>query len=178
MKLIFLEGGPASGKDVLGKKLVDCFRIQGEKSTLLDHDTYVEELRPTWVWLNEKSKAKDLKKVKIKYMKDINKYLANDFVVLAIGGTWLTDNDVKEYTSKLKMKTPVYLFHLNIPLNIRKQRLKQRGPAPLINLDKDQQQRDMITSWPGHIYQDINTPEIDAMNLMRLINQGIGLIFT
>jgi len=176
MKLIFLEGGPASGKNTLGKKLVECFKIRGEKSVLLDHDTYVEELCPNWIWPSQQQREKDLSKARVNYLNDINKYLVKRFVVLAIGDIWLTNDDVKKYTSKLEVKTPVFLFHLNTPLRIKKQREEQRGHSPIIDLDKDQKERDQISSWPGYIYQNINAPEMDATNLMELINNEIGLI--
>jgi shikimate kinase len=176
MKLILLEGGPASGKNTLGEKLVECYKIKGEKSVLLDHDTYVEELCPNWTWPDQWQREKDLLKARTNHVNDINKYLVERFFVLAIGGVWLTNDDVKKYTSNLEVRAQVFLFHLSIPLELRKQRLEQRGPAPLINLEKDQKERDSILSWPGHIYQNINTPEIDAINLMNLISDGTGLI--
>ena len=176
MKLILLEGGPAAGGNTLGERLVEGFRIQGEKSVLLDHDAYVEELCPNWIWPSQQQKEKDLSKARANHLNDINKYLAERFFVLAIGGVWLTNDDVRRYTSRLEVKTSVYLFHLNTPLSIRKQRLELRGPAPLIDLDKDQKERDQISSWPGHIYHNTNTPEMDAINLMKLINNGKGLV--
>jgi adenylylsulfate kinase-like enzyme len=177
MKLILLEGGPASGKNTLGEKLVEGFNIQGEKSVLLDHDTYIEELSPNWIWPNEEQKEKDLSIARVNLLHDINKYLAKQFVVLAIGGVWLTNDDVRKYTRKLVVKTPVYLFHLNTPLKMRKQREEQRGHSLLIDLEKDQKERDEILSWPGYVYHNTKTAETDAMNLMKLINERIGLIF-
>jgi adenylylsulfate kinase-like enzyme len=176
MKLILLEGGPASGKNALGEKLAEGFRTQGEKSVLLDHDTYVEELCPNWIWLSQQQKEKDLLKARLNHLNDINKYLVEGFVVLAIGGIWLTNDDVRKYTSNLEVKTPVFLFHLNAPLIIRKQREQQRGHNPVIDLDKEQKERDKISSWPGYIYPNVNTPEIDAINLLKLINDGKGLV--
>jgi shikimate kinase len=176
MKLILLEGGPASGKNALGEKLVEGFRARGEKSVLLDHDTYVEELRPDWIWPAEEQKEKDLLRARDNHIYDINRYLAKKFIVLAIGGVWLTNDDVIKYTSKLEVKTPVYLFHLHAPLKIRKQREAQRGHSLMINLEKDQQARDKILSWPGYIYQNINTVDTDAINLMNLIDDKVGLI--
>ncbi len=176
MKLILLEGGPASGKNTLGERLVEGFRVQGEKSVLLDHDTYVDELCPNWIWPSQQQKEKDLSKARANHLNDINKYLVERFFVLAIGGIWLTNDDVRRYTSKLEVKTSVYLFHLSIPMNIRRQRLELRGPAPPIDLDKHQEERDEISSWPGYIYHNTHTPETDASNLMRLINGGTGLV--
>jgi thymidylate kinase len=176
MKLILLEGGPSSGKNTLGEKLVEKFKIQGKKAVLLDHDTYVEELCRNWIWTSEQQKEKDLLKARANLLNDINRYLLERFVVLAIGGIWLTNDDVRKYTSKLEVKTPVFLFHLNIPLEIRRQREEQRGHYPTIDLDKDQKERDKISSWPGYIYQNINTPEIDATNLAKLINDGKGFV--
>lgn len=177
MKLILLEGGPASGKTTLGEKLVERFQAQGENSVLLDHDTYVEELCPDWTWPDEALKENDLARARAGHLKDINRYLAKNFVVVATGGLWLTAQDVSEYTSRLEVKTPVYLFHLDAPLDVRKQRLVRRGPAPRVNLDKDQEVRDAITSRPGHVYRNTAAPEREAANLMRLISAGAGLIF-
>jgi adenylylsulfate kinase-like enzyme len=176
MKLILLEGGPASGKNTLGEKLVEGFKIRGEKSVLLDHDNYVEQLCPDWTWPDEAQKEKDLSRARVSHLRDINEYLAKEFIVLAIGGLWLTNDDVRKYSSKLAVKTPVYLFHLNTPLKIRKQREEQRGHSPMIDLEKDQKKRDGIVSWPGHIYYNTNTIDIDANNLMKLINDRIGQI--
>jgi adenylylsulfate kinase-like enzyme len=176
MKLILLEGGPVSGKNTLGEKLVEGFKMQGKKSILLDHDTYVEQLCPNWIWPNKEQQEKDLSRARVNHLHDINKYLAKKFVVLAIGGVWLTNDDVRKYTSKLEVKTPVYLFHLNTPLKIRKQREEQRGHSLMIDLEKDQKQRDEILSWPGYIYHNTKTIETDAMNLLKLISDRIGLI--
>lgn len=176
MKLILLEGGPASGKSTLGEMLVTQFRERGEKSVLLDHDTYVEELRPDWTWPDEASKKKDLAIAKEKHIREINRYLAERYTVLATGGVWVTSDDVHEYTVMLAGVVSVHLFHLNVPLNVRKQRFTGRGVAPQVNMDKDQKQRDRITSWPGHVYENTRTPEKDAANLMDLIDAGTGCI--
>ena len=68
------------------------------------------------------------------------------------------------------------LYHLSVPITLRKQRLEQRGPHSLIDLDKDQKDRDAITTWPGYIYQNINSAESDAKELMRLIEANEGLV--
>jgi hypothetical protein len=176
MKLILIDGGPASGKNTLGEMLVSDFKATGEKSILLDHDIYVEKLCPTWIWANNKQKESDLLSARTNFTKDLNKYLQENFTVVAIGVRFLTKDDVTVYTSKLTVKCPVYLYHLSIPILLRKQRLDQRGPHSLIDLDKDQEDRDAISTWPGYVYQNINSPEIDAINLMELIKKGIGSI--
>ena len=177
MKLILLEGGPVSGKSTLGEKIVEQFRAQGKKSVLLDHDIYVEDLCPDWTWPDEASKEYDLDRARAVHLRDINRYLAENYIVLATGGVWLTQNDVNEYTSGLEVKVPVYLFHLDIPLRLRKQRFNRRGVTPLINLDNDQWERNGIATWPGHIYHNTDTPETDALNLMKLIDAGTGLVY-
>ncbi len=174
MKLILLEGSPAYGKSTLGEKLVEIFGTQGEKSVLVDHDVYIDDLFPAWIQFSQQRKEKEITKAKNKHLSDINKYLVEGFVVLAIGGIWLTDDDVNKYTSKLAVKSPVFLFHLNAPLEIRKQREEQRGHNPIIALDQVQKERDMISSWPGYVFQNISTPEIDAARLMKLIQDGEG----
>ena len=82
----------------------------------------------------------------------------------------------KKYLYILQSKCPAYLYHLSIPIALRRQRLDQRGPHSFIDLDKDQKDRDAITAWPGYVYQNVNSPEIDASNLMKLIQDGAGLL--
>ncbi|CAN5159254.1 hypothetical protein BH11PAT1_BH11PAT1_0830 [soil metagenome] len=176
MKLILIDGGPASGKNTLGKLLVDDLNAQGDKSILLDHDTYIEELCPTWIWEHEHQKENDLLSATVHFIKDIDKFLKEDFNVVAIGVRFLSQEDVALYIKELAERVSVYLYHLSVPFILRKQRLDQRGPHSLIDLEKDQEDRDAITSWPGYIYQNINSPEVDAKELMKLIQTNIGLI--
>lgn len=176
MKLILIDGGPASGKNTLGEMLVADFRATGEKSILLDHDIYVEKLCPTWVWTSNEQKESDLLNARTNFIEDINKYLQQGFTVIAFGVRFLTSNDMTIYTSKLVEKCPVYLYHLSVPIALRRQRLDQRGPHSVIDLDKDQKDRDAITVWPGYVYQNINSPESDAKELMKLIQANKGLI--
>ncbi len=176
MKLILIDGGPASGKNTLGKMVADDFIFDGEKSALLDLDTYVEKYCPTWKWDSEQKKESDLAKARTDFINDINKFLQDDFIVLAIGERFLTEDDVIRYTAKLLKKAPTYLYHLSVPFALRQQRLHERGPHSLIDLDQDQKDRDQITSWPGHIYQNINSPEVDAKELIKLIQKNVGLI--
>ncbi len=51
-----------------------------------------------------------------------------------------------------------------------------RGPHSLIDLKKNQKEKDAVKKWPGYIYENINTPDIDAANLMLLIKKNKGLI--
>lgn len=176
MKLILIDGGPASGKNTLGKMLVADLNATGEKSILLDHDIYVEKLCPTWVWTSNEQKENDLLNARTNFIEDINEYLQQDFAVIAFGVRFLTLEDVAIYTDKLAIICQVYLYHLSVPIALRRQRLEQRGPHSLIDLDKDQKDRDAITVWPGYVYQNINSPELDAKELMKLIQANKGLI--
>lgn len=176
MKLILIDGGPASGKNTLGTLLVDKFQKQGTKTILLDLDNYVEEFNPKWIWENKQQEENDQLKARINFAKDINKYLKDDFIVIAIGERFLTKDDVIQFISKPEVTCPVYLYHLNIPLALRKQRLHQRGPHSLIDLEKDQRERDEIKNWPGYIYENINSPEEDSENLYKLMQENKGLM--
>ncbi|PJE63171.1 hypothetical protein COU88_00935 [Candidatus Roizmanbacteria bacterium CG10_big_fil_rev_8_21_14_0_10_39_6] len=176
MKLVLIDGGPASGKNTLGEILVADLNAIGEKSVLLDHDSYIEKLCSTWIWISDEQKESDLLSARISFIEDINKSLQQGFTVITIGVRFLTVGDVSIYTSKLAAKYPVYLYHLSVPLLLRKQRLNQRGPHSLIDLDKDQKDRDAITTWPGYVYHNVNSPESDAKELMKLIQANEGLI--
>lgn len=178
MKLILIDGGPASGKNTLGSLLVAKFQKQNQKAILLDLDTYVEKLNPTWIWKDKEKELDDQKLARENYLLDINKYLEQDYIIIAIGERFLTKDDVIGYKSKIKSNYPVYLFHLSPPFKLRKQRLDERGPHSLIDLEKDQQERDANPSWPGYIYQNINTVEIDTEKLFVLINNNQGILDT
>lgn len=176
MKLIIIDGGPASGKNTLGGLLSDKLNKCGTKTVLLDLDTYVEELNPKWIWENEQQKNTDQIKARENFAKDIKKYLQDEFIVIVIGERFLTISDLSVFLNKLEIICQVFLYHLAIPLSLRKQRLYHRGPHSLIDLEKDQKDRDGIKVWPGYIYKNINLPEEDAINLFKLIQNEKGLI--
>jgi len=54
--------------------------------------------------------------------------------------------------------------------------LDQRGPCPLIDLEKDQRERDLNEKWYGYVYENISSPIEDAENIMRLIQNDEGLL--
>jgi thymidylate kinase len=176
MKLILLEGGPVSGKNTLGKILIEKFRKTGEKVVLLDRDCYVEKINPKWKWENKHQRENDLLNASIAFGKDINKYLQDSFVVIAIGERLLTKKDYARFTRRLKIKCPVYLYHLNAPLTLRKSRLYKRGHDSLIDLEKDQKERNAVEHWLGYVYENTNVPKVDASNLMKLIQSDKGLM--
>jgi len=176
MKLIIIDGGPASGKNTLGVLLLERFRRLGNKAVLLDLDTYVEKLNPKWIWNSKKLESKDQLKARENFARDIKKYLRDSFDVIMIGEKFLSKDYLFDFLNKLRVDCNVYLYHLIIPLSIRIQRLKDRGPHSLIDLDKDQKERDAVRDWPGYIYENLNSPEDDALNLFTLIQNKKGLI--
>ena len=176
MKLLLLDGGPASGKNTLGTMMVHEFEKQGTKSILLDLDTYVEKQNPTWVWQDERVKSKDLESARTNFAQDIDKYLQKDFVVIAIGERFLTQADISRFLNRLQTSPPTQLFHLSVPFSLRKQRLYRRGRHTLINLDKDQQDRDSNPKWFGYVYENSNPLEEDVVNIMKLIQENYGFI--
>lgn len=176
MKLIFIDGGPASGKNTLGELLVTKFQELGGKAILLDLDGYVEHYKPDWIWDNKEQEEKDQIKARIDFYNEIDKYLRDGWDVIAIGESLLTMNSVVTLTSKITSDCKIYLYHLNVPFPVREQRLHSRGPHSLIDLPKDQKDRDAVEEWPGYVYKNINSPEEDANYLFRLIQQGKGLI--
>ncbi|PIR41660.1 MAG: hypothetical protein COV31_00010 [Candidatus Yanofskybacteria bacterium CG10_big_fil_rev_8_21_14_0_10_46_23] len=175
-KIVLIDGGPASGKNTLGELLIRMFSNVGEKTILLDLDTYVEKFNPTWVWENNDLKERDQANARGDIAKDIDKYLEQDYMVVVIGERFLKRDDIARFVQRLRTTCPVYLYHLDIPFILRRKRLHQRGPHSLINLDKDQKDRDEINDWPGYIYKNINSPEIDARNLMALIKEEKGKV--
>ncbi|RJQ27815.1 hypothetical protein C4577_00625 [Candidatus Parcubacteria bacterium] len=175
MKLILIDGGPASGKNTLGNLLVEKFQKLEQRAVLLDLDTYVEEFNPSWVWEDKEREKEDQLNARINFAQDINKYLQENFIVIAIGERFLTKENVIAFVEKVKINCSVYLFHLSIPISLRKQRLHKRGPHSLIDLEKDQRDRDEVKSWPGYVYENINSPEEDASNLFQLIQNDKGL---
>ncbi|OGH37757.1 MAG: hypothetical protein A2905_06720 [Candidatus Levybacteria bacterium RIFCSPLOWO2_01_FULL_36_10] len=176
MELILIDGGPASGKNTIGTLLVKKFLKNGIKSILLDLDTYVEEINPSWIWKDKQQENIDQLKAREKYIRDINKYIIEDFTVISIGERFLTKEDLNAFISRLSTTCPIFLYHLSVPLYLRKQRLHKRGPHSLIDLEKDQKERDSIQKWYGYIYENVNSPEEDVLNLSDLIQQKIGLL--
>ena len=176
MKLILIDGGPASGKNTLGDLLVKKFNNSGDKAILLDLDTYVEQFNPKWVWDNKQHEEEDQLNARINITKDIDKYLKEDFIVFIIGERFLTEDDVTSFIDKLKIICPIYLYHLSIPFVLREKRLYERGAHSLIDLGKDQEDRDAVKDWLGYVYENISSPEVDASNLMALIQRGEGLL--
>jgi len=173
-KLILIDGGPAAGKNTLGELLVKRFNATGAKAILLDLDTYVEQLNPTWIWEIEEQKQQDQLTARVNIAEDIDKYLQQDFTVLVIGERLLTKEDVARFVLRLKTSAPTYLYHLHVPFVLREKRLHNRGPHNLIDLAKDQKDRDEINDWPGYVYENVNSAEVDAGNLLVLINGGVG----
>jgi shikimate kinase len=176
MKLILIDGGPASGKNTLGKLLVKKLSGLGEKYVLLDLDAYVENYNPKWIWETDKQKEKDQKNARIDFGNDIGKYLKKNYNVIAIGERFLTIENIRSFISKISAKCTIYLYHLDVPFELRKMRLHLRGPHSLIDLEQDQKDRDAVIKWPGYVYKNINSSGEDVENLLRLIQKGSGLI--
>jgi hypothetical protein len=175
-RLILIDGGPASGKNTLGQLMVQIFNNSGEKSVLLDLDTYVEKYNPKWIWEKEDLKQRDQLSARIDIARDIDSHLEQDYTTIVIGERFLTKNDITIFTENLKTSCPIYLYHLSIPFELREKRLHERGPHSLIDLAKDQKDRDQIKNWPGYVYENVNSPEVDAKNLITIINEKKGLI--
>lgn len=178
MKLILLDGGPASGKNTLGMLLIQDFQKRSDQAILLDLDTYVEELNPTWVWTNKQKEEEDQQKARVNFASGIDRYLQENYVVIAIGKRFLTREDITTFINRLKITTSIYLYHLSTPFFLRRQRLHERGPHSLINLEKDQQERDSNPKWYGCVYENTNSPTQDARNIFKLIQDNKGLIKT
>lgn len=175
-KIILIDGGPASGKNTLGELLIKMFNNSGDKSVLLDLDTFVEHFNPTWIWKNNDQKDKDQLNARLNIAKEIDKYLQQDYTVIVIGERFLRKNDVINFISRLTTTCPVYLYHLSPTFALREERLHQRGPHSLIDLAKDQKERDEIKNWLGFVYENVNSSEVDAKNLMQLIREGKGAV--
>lgn len=176
MKLILIDGGPAAGKNTLGILLVQKFQKQGDKAILLDLDIYVEQLEPTWVWNDKAKEENDQQKARVNFARAIDNYLRQNFVVITIGERFLTKEDIVDFIGRLKTLPPyIYLYHLNVPFPLRTERLNKRGPHSLIDLAKDQKDRDGNPKWFGYIYKNTHSAESDAKNLFKLIlaNQGL-----
>lgn len=173
-KLILIDGGPASGKNTLGELLSAKLRKLGDRAVLLDLDAYVEKFNPKWIWTNEQEKNKDQLQARVDIAKDIDKYLLDDFSVIVIGESFLSKKDVTRFVKRLKTTPPAFLYHLTVPFSLREQRLRQRGPHSLIDLQQDQKDRDAVSEWPGYVYENINSPEEDSSALLSLIQEGRG----
>ena len=179
MKLILIDGGPAAGKNTLGILLFQKFQKQGDKAILLDLDTYVEQLNPTWIWNDKTKERSDQQKARVDFAEAIDNYIQQKYVVIAIGERFLAKEDISNFIGRLKtLPSHVYLYHLSVPFPLRTKRLDKRGPHSLIDLAKDQQDRDSNPKWYGYIYENVNSEEIDAENLFKLIQDDQGLIDT
>ena len=176
MELILIDGGPASGKNTLGDLLVREYQRNNVNSILLDMDTFVEAINPKWTWENDQRKEKDLYDAKKNYIKDINKYLQQGYIVIAIGCRFLTKQEISTFIDEIAEPYPIQLFHLSVPFALRSRRLNDRGPHSLIDLKKDQQDRDVVKLWFGSVYENINSPEEDSRNIMELINKKRGTL--
>lgn len=174
MELILIDGGPASGKNTLGSLLIDKFREDGRKAILLDLDSYVERFNPRWIWNNEEQKEKDQLAARARFAEDITAYLKDQYVVLAIGERLLTTQDVATFMGRIRADPTTLLYHLSVPFALRRERLHARGPHTLIDLDKDQQDRDAIKNWLGYVYHNVHTPSRDAEELYELIKKKKG----
>lgn len=126
MKLILIDGGPASGKNTLGSLLIKNFKQRKNKAVLLDLDLYIEKYNPSWVWKEEKQRERDLLQARKDFTKDIDEYLRQNFIVIAIGEKFLTKKDIINLVSKLEIACPTYLYHLNPSIKIRRERLHQK----------------------------------------------------
>ncbi len=176
MKLILIDGGPASGKNTLGTLMVQEFMKQRNDAILLNLDTYVEKFNPSWVWQDEQKKELDQQNARVNLAKDVSKYLKKNYVVITIGERFLTKEDIASFIKRLEIVSPIYLYHLRIPFSIRMKRLHERGPHSLIDLEKDQMDRDLNVKWYGYIYENINSPIEDVKNLMKLIQDNEGVL--
>ncbi|MBU1322592.1 hypothetical protein KKE48_04370 [Patescibacteria group bacterium] len=176
MKLILIDGGPASGKNTLGTLLVQKFQKLDNKAILLDLDVYVEEFNPSWIWKSKQKEEKDQQKARENFARDINKYLQQDFIVIVIGERFLTKEGIANFINRLIITFPIYLYHLSIPFPLRTQRLDERGPHSLIDLKKDQRERDLNIKWYGYIYKNVSSEKNDAQNLFKLIQDNQGLL--
>lgn len=176
MKLILIDGGPASGKNTLGALLVEQLRKDGNTVILLDLDTYVEKINPSWVWENKKNEERDQLQAREDFAADIQKFLQKNYTIIVIGERFLTKQDIAAFVNRIKIPCFVNLFHLSVPIDLRRKRLVERGTHSLIDIKKDQKERDAIALWPAYVYKNINSPEIDANNLAQLIHDLKGAI--
>jgi len=176
MKLVLIDGGPASGKNTLGELIVKKLNETNEKAVLLDLDTYVERYNPRWIWDSEQQKELDQLNARKDIAKDIDEQFRNDRTVIVIGERFLSKEDVTRFMDRLESARSVQLFHLNVPFELREQRLYERGLHSLIDLAEDQSDRDAVKVWPGYVYANTHTPEEDAGSLIELIKNREGEI--
>src|SRR3990167_2410752 len=101
MKLILIDGGPASGKNTLGTLVVENFQKLGYKAILMDLDNYVEEINPSWIWKNKQLEENDQLKARENFVKDINKYLQENYIIFVIGERFLTKEDIVVFCNRL-----------------------------------------------------------------------------
>jgi hypothetical protein len=163
-------------KNTLGTLLIEEFNKQGDKSILLDLDTFVEEFNPSRIWNDEQVKAKDQEAARVNFANNIDKYLEKKYIVIAIGERFLTKEDISNFIKRLKVTCPIYLYHLNTLFSLRKQRLHERGPHSLIDLDKDQKERDLNKKWYGYGYENSKSPYEDTVALTKLFENNKGLL--
>jgi hypothetical protein len=179
LTLILLDGGPASGKNTLGKLLVQRLEKPDNQVVLLDLDDYVEKINPSWVWEDRQKEKVDIQQARENFAQAIDGYLQTGFNVIAIGERFLTKEDIAGFLNRLKGSyVNFHLYHLDPPFKIRKERLHQRGPSTLIDLEKDQREREANAKWYGYVYENIHSPIEDAEILMGLIDKNAGLLET
>ena len=142
----------------------------------MDLDTFVEQINPSWIWKSKLLEETDQSKARKNFANTINRYLLEDYTIIVIGERFLTKDDISFFMSRLNINCPVQLYHLCVPFALRRKRLHERGPHSHIDLEKDQKERDMVLSWPGYVYDNINTPEVDTDRLATLIQDSKGTI--
>lgn len=176
MRLILLDGGPASGKNTLGELIVSELNKQSDKAVLFDLDNDVEAINPTWIWTDKQQETIDQEKARENFAKKIDIALQQGAIVVAIGERLITKENISGFVQRLKTIPAIQLFHLNVPYSLRESRLDDRGPHSLIDLAKDQRERDKNTKWYGYVYENVNLPQVDAQKIVELIKSKHGLI--
>jgi hypothetical protein len=175
--LIIIDGGPASGKNTLGALLVQKLEKQDHKVVLLDLDAYVEEINPSWIWEDRQKERINIQQARENFAQTIDGNLQQGFSVIAIGERFITKDDIAGFMNRLTGSCDTFhLYHLNPPFELRKKRLHQRGPCSLIDLEKDQREREANPKWYGYVYENSHSPIEDASTLLRLINNNAGLL--
>ncbi len=176
MRLILLDGGPASGKNTLGELIVAELNQQSVKAFLMDLDNDVESINPTWTWNDPRQESIDQEQARVNFARKIDSHLQQEVDVVAIGERFITKENITSFISRLTSSPKIQLFHLSVPYLLRESRLDERGPHPLIDLAKDQKDRDENTRWYGYVYENENVPTVDAQKIVELINDNQGLI--
>jgi hypothetical protein len=154
-------------------------RFPGRTSSgncLFKNSVLQKYIRYYWIWDNEEQRKKNRGAARTNIAQDVEKYLKDNFAVIVIGIRFLTVENIGDFMGLIAVKCPVHLYHLSVPFALREQRLNQRGAHALIDLPRDQKDRDAIKEWLGYRFENINSPEIDAENLMALIRNDKGLI--